>query len=84
MNLYLISQDVNSGYDTFDSAVVVASTADAARNIHPHGYEPSVWEYGEYVWVAKDQKHLITVRLIGTALPDAEEGTVLCASFHAG
>lgn len=35
MNLYLISQDVNNDYDTYDSAVVAASNEEDARNIHP-------------------------------------------------
>ena len=35
MNLYLISQDVNDGYDTYDSAVVVAKSEQDARDIHP-------------------------------------------------
>jgi hypothetical protein len=35
MNLYLISQDVNEDYDTYDSAVVVAESEDAAQHIHP-------------------------------------------------
>ena len=35
MNLYLISQDVNNGYDTYDSAVVAAETEQEARETHP-------------------------------------------------
>ncbi len=35
MNLFLISQDRVNGYDTYDSAVVVAKSEDDARNIHP-------------------------------------------------
>ena len=35
MNLYFISQSVNCGYDTFDSAVVSAGTPSSAKNIHP-------------------------------------------------
>ncbi len=38
MNIYLISQDVVDGYDTFDSAVVVAKNKDDARTIHPCSY----------------------------------------------
>lgn len=37
MNLYLISQSQWTGYDTFDSAVVVAESEDAARDMHPRG-----------------------------------------------
>jgi hypothetical protein len=35
LNLYLISQNVNNDYDTFDSAVVAARDADDAKSIHP-------------------------------------------------
>lgn len=35
MNIYLISQNKNVGYDTYDSAVVAAETAEAARCTHP-------------------------------------------------
>lgn len=35
MNLYLISQDKNEGYDIYDSAVVAAKSTQDARNIHP-------------------------------------------------
>ena len=35
LNLYLISQNVNNDYDTFDSAVVAARDEEDARSIHP-------------------------------------------------
>lgn len=35
MNLYLISQDKNRGYDTYSSAVVAAKNEEHARHIHP-------------------------------------------------
>jgi len=38
MNLYLISQDKNSDYDTYDSAVVAAKSHTDARNIHPSSF----------------------------------------------
>jgi len=77
MNLYLISQEVNNRYDTYDSAVVAAESEDAARSIHP---SKSDWD-GEYEeeWCAKEN---VTVRLIGTA-EDGVSG-VICASFNAG
>ena len=36
--LYLISQGWEDGYDTFDSAVVVAESEDDAIEIHPSSY----------------------------------------------
>ena len=38
MKLYLLSQDVNNGYDTYDSCVVCAEDEDAARRVHPSEY----------------------------------------------
>lgn len=38
MNLYLISQDNVDGYDTYDSAVVVAKDVQDARKIHPSAF----------------------------------------------
>lgn len=35
MNLYLIWQEKNTNYDTYDSAVVAAESAEDARWIHP-------------------------------------------------
>ena len=35
MNLYLISQDKNNDYDTYDYALVVAPDKETARRIYP-------------------------------------------------
>lgn len=37
MKLYLISQDEEHGYETYDSAVIAAENEMAARCIHPSG-----------------------------------------------
>lgn len=39
MKLWRIWQDVNNGYDTFDSAVVAAESEGAARHVHPYSVE---------------------------------------------
>lgn len=39
MKIYLISQDTNPGYDTYDSAVVCAENEQQAQKIHPKGGE---------------------------------------------
>lgn len=74
MNLYLISQDVYTGYDTYDSAVVAADTEEEARLIHPAG---------DYDFGWPSDRSVVNVRLIGIAQPDVERG-VVCASFNAG
>lgn len=48
MNLYLISQTINEGYDTYDSAVVAAESEDEARKIHP---SPFVTHVTDEVWM---------------------------------
>ncbi len=35
MNIYLVEQSDNNGYDTYDSFVCVAKSEGNARNIHP-------------------------------------------------
>lgn len=85
MNLYLISQDVNTGYDTFDSAVVAAESEEAARNTFPHfgrglcEHPRWVKHYGE--WAASPDQ--VKAELIGTAVEGTQPGCI-CASYNAG
>ena len=72
MKLWLISQDFNYGYDTYDSAVVAAPTEEAARQISPSD-SSGTWCSPEHVGV----------QLIGEALPGTSEGVIL-GSFNAG
>lgn len=83
MNLYYISQTVNTGYDTYDSAVVCAESEEAARKIHPDG-RTKEWEGTEDIsnWSWADQKD-VEVTFIGVAR-DGMEQCVCCASFNAG
>ncbi len=73
MYLYLISQDVNDNYDTYDSAVVAAENEEMAR-------KASVGTIGMYgTWVSPEN---VKVRLIGKAVKGTEPGVIL-ASFNA-
>jgi hypothetical protein len=47
--LYLIWQDWNLGYDTFDSAVVAAPDAETARRIMPCHFEYNRDRHGRYL-----------------------------------
>lgn len=78
MNLYLISQEENLGYDTHDSAVVAAEDERAARNTHP-----GFGEWGENWGSWAPSPEHVTVRLLGVAEPGTEPGVIL-ASFNAG
>ena len=47
MKLYKLSQNINNGYDTYDSAVVCAGSEEEARKIHPSEY---VTHYNNGKW----------------------------------
>lgn len=84
MNIYLISQDVNNDYDTFDSAVVIAESKEEARMIHPtwtgtiKPWDGIATEFSSWC-DAKDVK----VKLIGQA-SNITKQTIICTSFNAG
>ena len=96
MNIYLLEQDEETGYDTYDSCVVIAESENAARNINPSQFATHVkdgkWmgtytKGGEYEnesdsWVKYSQIDQIKVTLLGVALEGKEAG-VVCASFNA-
>lgn len=81
MNIYLISQDVNDDWDSYDSAVVVEETEEEARMIHPDGRNN--WDGIDEIWGSWANKEYITVKLIGK-LTDSSLGPIICASFKAG
>jgi len=76
MNLYLLTQDTNNDWDTFDSCVVVASSIEEARLITPDG-SPFTDHWPSWALSPDD----VTVTLIGSAEPTNK--LVLCASFNA-
>ena len=85
MNLYLISQESNTDYDTYSDAVVAAGGEDDARTIHPDGDKlvPTGGELQDEqcgTWTCQDN---VRVRLVGIADAQIPRG-VVCASFHAG
>jgi hypothetical protein len=80
MKLYRISQNVNNGYDTYDSAVVAAETEEEAKMIHPSGNEWDGKELGYDSWCSAEK---VKVEYIG----EAKEGTlkgIIVSSFNAG
>lgn len=82
LSLYLISQQVNPGYDTYDSAVVAAASEEDARTIHPDGSKD--WD-GKDRWPFSSwaDAECVTVVRVGDAAPNVVRG-VVCASFNAG
>ncbi len=87
MYLYLISQDENNKYDTFDSAVVAAPNEATARNVDPeHSWSTDNpvfmdWSKHQGTWCSRPE--LVTVKPIGIAA-DPDFVGCLCGSFNAG
>ena len=83
MNIYLIWQNENRGYDTYDSAVVVAEDEESAKLIHPSTYGENPWKdscSSGWCYYPDDVK----VELVGTYEGTKTEPHVILASFNAG
>lgn len=88
--LFLISQDANRGYDTTDSAVVVADTAFNAALIHPSSFwdnlsdMDSTWGGIGNDWCSSPKE--VEVEFLADLPEDSElsVGTVVLRSFNAG
>lgn len=91
MKLWLISQDANNDYDTYDSAVIAAPDEASAKTRHPGGdyfWKEGAWRYsdgkpqfGQGSWAPPE---LVTAKCVGEAAPDIALGEIICASFNAG
>jgi len=79
MNLYHISQNECTGWDTYDSCIVCAENEEEARNMKP--IDDLVFNYDVSQWALHPKN--VNVILIGTARLGLEKGVVL-ASFNAG
>lgn len=89
MNLYKISQDVNDNWDTFDSAVVVAESAEEAKKIipdHHGGYrENPDYEISIYDWAKPKDVKVEFIGLADKTYLDSLDGrTTVVASYNAG
>jgi len=94
MKLFMISQEVNHGYDTYDAAIVAAETPDSARRMHPDGAH--LWSDDLKGWVIEGGQKTnrnraddwindisrVTVTHIGEAAPGVHR--VVLSSFNAG
>ena len=79
MNLYLLTQDEEFGYDTYDSVVVAAKTEEDAKSIHPCTILE--WDSSGGVWPKTPES--VEVKLIGKAVEGTSAGVIL-SSFNAG
>jgi len=88
--LYLVSQSINNGYDTYDSMVVAAESEQDARLIHPSDFvthhndgkwKGTYYDCGGDDWVEFSCIDKLTVQYLG----ETEHGRgVVCSSFNAG
>ena len=97
MKLWLISQNVNNNYDTFDSAVVAAETEEEARYTYPAHYTSPgqvKWNGSKWLRYLDDQRVIdfghrtwttpdnVKVQYLADGY-DGPAGTIL-SSFNAG
>ena len=80
MKLYLISQNQNQKWDTYDLAVVCAPDEDTARIIHPNG-TLMLKEWESHSWC--ESPEYVSVKYIGEAADNLEIG-VVCSSCDTG
>jgi len=78
MNLYLISQDENNGYDTCDSAVVAAPDENTALNMNPLNGKKVDWNVAEKYGAWAFHKESVCVKLIGSSIDDVQ-GVILAS-----
>ena len=82
MKIWLVAQpEKYVGYDEFDAFVCVARTEEEARGLFPGNWESQDWSS---TWVSKDMLHTLNVTLLGNAIGQYTEPSVILASFNAG
>ena len=82
MKLYLISQDENEDYDTYDSAVVAAPSAGYAKLMHPANGSVDWWPERFGTWATDSDT--VEVKYLGEAAKSIKKPCVICSSFNAG
>jgi len=80
MNIYLLEQNVNNDYDTFDAMVVSAPDETAARLMHPYDIYPTENVYDWEVWANTPED--VQVTLLGTSNNPTQE--IILRSYNAG
>lgn len=87
MNIYLLEQDVNDGYDTYDSCVVYAMSEDEAKDIHPGGDRFSAPRRAHDINditgspSAGDQIKYVLDGQVETTLEQSEDGITIASRF---
>ena len=94
MNLYLVSQKVNNGYDTYDSFVCAAKDEEQARYVSPSSYYTWLDDCWCFVYADGTTKPSkfdawchpedVSVKLIGDTSDQYSEPVIVLSSFNAG
>ena len=81
MKIYLLTQNDNNDYDTYDSCIVCAENETDAKTIHPDGraYKEPNSQWSD--WALKETS--IFCKEIGIANEEQVRGVIL-GSFNAG
>lgn len=85
-NLYLLTNETVGGYDTYDSCVVCAETAEEAILISPEDNGYTKREAEKYCWGRTwcNTPDEVIYAYIGKANSTIKVGSVVIASFNAG
>ena len=85
MNLYKLTQDTCTGFDTFKEILVAAKNPEDAVNINPKGVlfsdDSDDWNHG-YSWAFKPSD--VKAERIGEASTHIVNAQVVMVSFNAG
>ena len=80
MKLFLLRQDSNRDWDTYDSIVVAAPDEETARITTP---DSEGWREDNLYGVWCDTPEMVTVDYLGIAEEGVKQG-IICSSFNAG
>lgn len=84
LSLYLVSQNKNKNYDTYDSFVIACEDKDVARHTNPdNGAAMTEEDWASHFSTWCSSPRHVKVTYLGTADPSVKRG-IVCKSFNAG
>ncbi|ATS94029.1 hypothetical protein P13BB106kb_p045 [Pectobacterium phage DU_PP_V] len=82
LKLYRIFQTENNHVDTYDEAVVVAESMEAAQKVHPSGNQEDWKGYNWGTWCIKPESVHVEYLADVPASSDLQAGDVVVSSFY--
>lgn len=88
LKLFLLSQDENSGNDTYDSIIVCAKSPEIAKEFHPDWKAKGpkslkeLWKSPWSTWASSPE--YVKIIYLGMAAKKFKENEIICASFNKG